>query len=151
MKIVSISEDKKIEKRISITPEIAKKYLSLGFEVSLIKNYGEHLGFKDKEYIDEGVKILDEEKEIIESGDIIIQLGLPSNDKLLNIRKNQTLIGVLNFYNNKEKLDNLVKKNINLFSLELLPRITRAQSMDILSSQAKLSWIQSSNRVFCKF
>jgi len=151
MKIVSLSEDKKIEKRISITPEIAKKYLSLGFEVSLIKNYGEHLGIKDKEYIDEGVKILDEEKEIIESGDIIIQLGLPSNDKLLNIRKNQTLIGVLNFYNNKEKLDNLVKKNINLFSLELLPRITRAQSMDILSSQANLAGYKAVIESFANF
>ena len=53
MKIVSISEDKKIEKRIAITPEITKKYLALGFDVNLIKNYGEHLGFKDKEYSDQ--------------------------------------------------------------------------------------------------
>ena len=50
MRIVSISENKKIEKRIAITPEIAKKYISIGFEISLPENYGEHLGFKDDEY-----------------------------------------------------------------------------------------------------
>ncbi len=151
MKIVSISEDKKIEKRIAITPEITKKYLALGFDVNLIKNYGEHLGFKDKEYSDQGAKILSDEKEIIESGDIIVQLGLPSDDKLLYVRKNQTLVGVLNPYDNKEKLNNLIKKNINFFSLELLPRITRAQSMDILSSQANLAGYKAVIESFANF
>ena len=61
-----------------------------------------------------------------------------SDDKTSIIKENQTFIGALNPYNNKEKLENLAKK-INLFSLELLPRITRAQSMDILSSQANLA------------
>ncbi|MDG2081694.1 MAG: hypothetical protein P8J47_07880, partial [Bacteroidales bacterium] len=50
MRIVSVSEDQKIEKRIAITPEIAKKYVTLGFEVSLPENYGEHLGFTDDKY-----------------------------------------------------------------------------------------------------
>ena len=50
MKIVSVSEDQKIERRIAITPEIAKKYIALGFEVSLPENYGEHLGFADDKY-----------------------------------------------------------------------------------------------------
>ena len=66
-----------------------------------------------------------------------------SDDKIEKSKENQTLIGVLNPYNNKEKLENLAKK-INLFSLELLPRITRAQSMDILSSQANLADIRQS-------
>ena len=50
MKIASILENQKIEKRVAITPEIAKKYISLGFEVSLSENYGNHLGIKDEEY-----------------------------------------------------------------------------------------------------
>ena len=139
MRIVSISEDKKIEKRIAITPDIAKKYLALGLDVSLSENYGEHLGFKDNEYNDLGVKISNDEKEIINSADIIVQLGLPSDNKISLIKKNQTLVGVLEPYNNKEKIENLVKDGVNSFSLELLPRITRAQSMDILSSQANLA------------
>ena len=56
MKIVSLLEDKNIEKRIAITPETAKKYISSGFEVILSKTYGEHLGIADKEYEDLGVK-----------------------------------------------------------------------------------------------
>ena len=58
MKIVSIAEDKKIEKRVSITPELAKKYVSVGFEIFLPKNYGLHLGFSDGDYISQGVNII---------------------------------------------------------------------------------------------
>ena len=58
MKIGSILENQKIEKRISITPEIAKKYISLGFDVQLSKNYGTHLGISDEEYKKLGVKFL---------------------------------------------------------------------------------------------
>ena len=139
MRIVSFLENQNIEKRIAITPDIAKKYIAVGFEVSISENYGEHLGFKDNEYKELGVKISKDEKEIINSADIIVQLGLPSDDKISLIKKNQILVGVLDPYTNKEKLDNLTKDNVNSFSLELLPRITRAQSMDILSSQANLA------------
>ena len=151
MKIVSVSEDQKIEKRIAITPEIAKKYMALGFELSLSKNYGEHLGFGDNEYKELGVKIFNDEKEIINSADIIVQLGLLSEDKISLIKRNQTLIGVFNPYDNKEKIKNLVKNNINIFSLELLPRITRAQSMDILSSQANLAGYKAVIESFANF
>ena len=151
MRIVSISEDKKIEKRIAITPDIAKKYIALGLEVSLPENYGEHLGFKDNTFKELGVKISKDEKEIINSADIIVQLGLPSDDKISLIKKNQTLVGVLDPYNNKEKIDNLVKDDVNSFSLELLPRITRAQSMDILSSQANLAGYKAVIESFASF
>jgi len=151
MRIVSISEDKKLEKRIAITPDIAKKYLDLGLDISLSEKYGDHLGFKDNDYRELGVKISTDEKEIIDSADIIVQLGLPSDDKISYIKENQTLIGILNPYNNKEKIDNLISKNINAFSLELLPRITRAQSMDILSSQANLAGYKAVIESFANF
>ncbi len=151
MRIVSISENKNVEKRISITPEIAKKYISNGFEVFLSKNYGEHLGFNDKEYASIGAKIVDDEKKILESGDIIVQLGLPSDDKLSILKDKQNLIGILNPYVNKKKIDALVQKKINIFSLELLPRITRAQSMDILSSQANLAGYKAVVDSFANF
>ena len=121
MKIASISEDKNIEKRVSITPEIAKKYLSNGFEVSLSKNYGDHLGFSDKEYESLGVKLAESNKDVIKDSNIIIQLGLPTDENLSYFQENQILIGVLNPYSNKNKLDELNKKKINMFSLELLP------------------------------
>jgi NAD(P) transhydrogenase subunit alpha len=151
MKIVSILENQKIEKRIAITPEIVKKYTSLSFEVSLPENYGRHLGIKDEEYKELGVLISKDEKEIISNADIIVQLGLLDDDKSSLLKENQTFIGVLNPYENKKKIDDLVKKNINTFSLELLPRITRAQSMDILSSQANLAGYKAVVESFAHF
>jgi NAD(P) transhydrogenase subunit alpha len=81
MKIASISENQKVEKRVAITPEIAKKYKSLGFEVSLSENYASHLGIKDEEYKELGISISKDEKGIISSADIIVQLGLLDDDK----------------------------------------------------------------------
>jgi len=151
MRIGSILENQKFEKRIAITPELVKKYISLGFEVCLIENYGLHLGIKDEHFKNVGVKILKDETEILNSSDIIVQLGMLSEDKTSNIKESQTLIGVLDPYNNKEKLEKLAKKRINLFSLELLPRITRAQSMDILSSQANLAGYKAVIETFANF
>jgi NAD(P) transhydrogenase subunit alpha len=151
MKIVSILEDQNIEKRIAVTPETAKKYISLGIDVSLQKNYGTHLGFDDNLYKDLGVEIINSEEDLFDKADIVIQLGLPSDDKLSYLKENQSIIGVLNPYLNKKKIDDLVKKKINNFSLELLPRITRAQSMDILSSQANLAGYKAVIESFAYF
>ena len=139
MNISSLSENKEIEKRLAITPEITKKYVDLGFNLFLPNNYGNHLGFDDNDYKRLGVNFLDNEKDIVDKSDIIIQLGIPEDQKLSLLKENQTLVGSLDFFSNKEKLASLKSKKINCFSLELLPRITRAQSMDILSSQANLA------------
>jgi NAD(P) transhydrogenase subunit alpha len=139
MNLASISENKNKEKRVSVTPEIAKKYIALGFNLSLSNNYGSHLGFSDNEYKNLGVNFFENEEEIIKKSEMVIQLGLPDDKKLSYFKENQTLIGSLNAFSNKEKLEKLKLKKINCFSLELLPRITRAQSMDILSSQANLA------------
>ena len=151
MRIVSVLEDKNFEKRIAITPEIAKKYISIGIDVSLPEGYGNHLGFMDEEYKKMGVELVKDEKNLFDKADIFVQLALPSDDKLLNLKQNQSLIGVLNPFSNKQKLEDLVKKNINNFSLELLPRITRAQSMDILSSQANLAGYKAVVDSFANF
>ena len=151
MIIASVSENKDLEKRISITPEISKKYINLGFEVHLSQNYGAHLGFDDSEYKELGVKIVGNENQILESADVIIQMSLLNKNKTSILKSNQTVIGVLNPYENKKILDELIKKKINLFSLEMLPRITRAQSMDILSSQANLAGYKAVLEAFSVF
>ena len=96
MRIGSILENQNIEKRIAITPEIVKKYTSLGFELCLSENYGSHLGIKDEQYKDIGVNISKDETEVLNSADIIVQLGMLSDDKTSIIKENQILIGVLN-------------------------------------------------------
>ena len=151
MRIVSILENQKVEKRIAITPDIAKKYIALGFKISIVEKYGEHLGFKDSDYKELGVEISTNISKILNSADIIIQLGLLSDENISNLKEKQTLVGVFNPYINKEKIENLSKKNINIFSLEMLPRITRAQSMDILSSQANLAGYKAVIESFASF
>ena len=151
MKIVSLSENKDLEKRVAITPEIVKKYSSIGFQVFLPTNYAIHLGFTDEDYNSQGANIVTSEDDLLKDSNIIVQLGLPSDDYLEKFKENQNLIGVLNPYLNREKLQNLSKKKINNFSLELLPRITRAQSMDILSSQANLAGYKAVIESFAYF
>ena len=150
MIIGSISENKDLESRISITPDIIKKYKSLGFKVLIEKDYGSHLGFSDEIYINEGCEIENKEN-IIKKSDIILQLNLPEEQNLQNIQENKSMIGVFNSDKNKDKFENLKKRNVNIFSLELLPRITRAQSMDILSSQANLAGYKAVIESFANF
>ena len=151
MKIGSLSENHSVEKRVAITPEIVKKYLSLGFEILLEENYASHLGIEDKEYSELGVKFSNDKKEILKNSDIVAQLGILPDEEISILKENKTIIGVLNPYDNKDKLESLVKKKINVFSLELLPRITRAQSMDILSSQANLAGYKAVIESFANF
>ena len=150
MIVGSISENKVLEKRISITPEIAKKYASQGLKVLIESDYGSHLGFSDKDYKSEGCAI-DTRNNVIDKSNILLQHDIPDQKDLEKINKNKILVGTFNFYKNVEKLKNLANKNINIFSLELLPRITRAQSMDVLSSQANLSGYKAVVDSFANF
>ena len=138
MIIGTVSENKELEKRISITPEIAKKYISNGFEVMIEKDLATHLGIPDKEFLEEGCKI-DSRENVLNKSNIILQLNLPDEKSTNILNENKTLIGNFNSSLNKEVIAKISNKKINVFSMELLPRITRAQSMDILSSQANLA------------
>ena len=139
MIVGSASENIEIEKRIAITPEVVKKYNSLGIKINITKNYAKHLGISDEEFKKEGANILNNDDEVILNSNAILQMNLPNEQNLKKLKKDQILIGVLNPHNNESKLKELISKNVNCFSLDLLPRITRAQSMDILSSQANLA------------
>ena len=139
MIIGSSPENKQTEKRVAITPDIVKKYKSLGFEIHLIKNYAVHLGFNDSSFNEVGAKIVNDENELIKNSDILVQFDMLNENQISLMKENQTLIGSFNKDLNSDKIKKLLSKSINIFSLELLPRITRAQSMDILSSQANLA------------
>ena len=137
--IGSVKEDLSIEKRVSITPETVKKFTDLELLVYLEKDYGEHLGIADIEYKNKGAKICNSPKEVFEKSEIILKVNCPSDSEISLIKDKSNLIGQFDELLNKEEIKKLIKKNIKIFSLNLLPRITRAQSMDILSSQANLA------------
>jgi len=139
MKIGSIKEDHNLEKRISVVPETVSKLTNLNFTVFVEKNYGKHLGITDEEYNKAGANLLNSSNEVLEKSNIILSVNILSNNTIDLIRDKSFLIGQFDPQSNKEKINRLVKKNINVFSLNLLPRITRAQSMDVLSSQANIA------------
>ena len=92
MRIGSILENQEFEKRIAITPDIVKKYITLGFEVLLSENYGSHLGIKDDQFKELGAIISKDENEILNSSDIVVQLRMLDDDKSSQIKQNQSLI-----------------------------------------------------------
>ena len=139
MIVGSIKENTELEKRVSLTPESAKNIIGLGLKVCVEKGYALHLGIEDKEYNDIGVEIKASPKEVLNSSDLITRVNCPSEDEVGMLKDNTILIGMLNPSKNKNQIDKIINKKIKPFSLELLPRITRAQSMDVLSSQSNLA------------
>ena len=139
MIVGSIKEDLALEKRVSLTPETAKNIIGLGLKVCLEKDYAIHLGVKDEDYEKIGVEIKSSSSEVLNSSNLIIKVNCPSESEIDILKENTILIGMLNPSKNKNQIEKIINKRIKLFSLELLPRITRAQSMDVLSSQSNLA------------
>ena len=151
MIIGSISENKNKEKRISITPEIIKKYIGLNFEVQISEGYGAHLGLDDNLFKDAGAVLNSNNEDIIKKSNILVQVELVDEKYFSVFKENQILIGSLNALQKQEEIKKLISQKVNVFSLELLPRITRAQSMDILSSQANLAGYKAVIEAFAFF
>ena len=139
MIVGSTKEEINLEKRVSITPETAKNIIALGLSVNLEKNYAVHLGIEDKQYEEISVKFYNSSKEVINNSSLLLKVNCPTDEEIQNLNEKTILVGIFNPSKNKEKLKEVLKKNINIFSLELLPRISRAQSMDVLSSQSNLA------------
>ena len=143
MIVGSIKENIVSEKRVSITPESAKNIIGLGLKVCVEKDYALHLGINDNEYKNIGVEIKDSSKEVLNLSNLITKVDCPSEDEINNFKDKTILIGMLNPSKNKNQINKIINKKIMPFSLELLPRITRAQSMDVLSSQSNLAGYRS--------
>ena len=91
--IGSVKEDLASEKRVSITPETAKKLTNLNFSVFIEKKYAEHLGIADDEYKNKGVSLESSAKEVLEKCEIILKVNCPSNDEINSIKNKSILIG----------------------------------------------------------
>ena len=109
------------------------------------------LGLSDDSFENAGAKILSSKEEVMKNSNILIQLDLINENDFSFLNKEKILIGSLNYFQNKDKIEKLKSNGVNIFSLELLPRITRAQSMDILSSQANLAGYKAVLEAFAFF
>jgi NAD(P) transhydrogenase subunit alpha len=137
MKIAILKETQKFENRVSATPETVKKYNDLGLEVLLERGAGDNSFFSDAKYEEAGAKIIPNRKKILQEADIVFSVN-PIDD-VSDLKKDSIYIAKLDALINNKVVETCAKSSINAFSLELLPRISRAQSMDILSSQSNLA------------
>tara|TARA_Y100000590_G_scaffold152669_1_gene175270 strand:- start:1 stop:1092 length:1092 start_codon:yes stop_codon:yes gene_type:complete len=149
--IGSVKEDLSVEKRVSITPEIVKKFTDLGFSVNLEKKYAEHLGINDEDYKEKGANINFSKEEVFKNSEVILKVSCLSDHETRLIKNKSILIGQFDASFNKDEINKLIKNDIKVFSLNLLPRITRAQSMDSLSSQANLAGYKAVIESFSMF
>ena len=131
-------KEPEFETRVSLTLESAKKFLDKGLNISVEKSFAEHLGSSDKEFENLGVKTLDRD-EGFASAEIVCSVRNLSEDELDKINENTLLVSFLDPFNEKSLVKKIKEKNISAISMELVPRITRAQKMDALSSQANLA------------
>ncbi|GIS23762.1 MAG: NAD(P) transhydrogenase subunit alpha [Alphaproteobacteria bacterium] len=139
MIVATVKEKNEFENRVSITPDTCKSYIKAGLDVIIEKNAGYNASFLDSVYKESGAKVLDREQ-VLQKADILVSVSSILENSDLEILKNKAvIIGGFNPYENSDKIQKIIGKNLSLISLDFLPRISRAQSMDILSSQANLA------------
>jgi H+-translocating NAD(P) transhydrogenase subunit alpha len=144
MKIAILKERRPHEARVAATPETVKKLKALGAEITIEAGAGVAAAYTDQAYLDAGANIVPDAASAVAASDIIFKIQRPMSaaegvDELALLRSGQTLMSPLGALTNRELVAALAAKGVQAFALELIPRITRAQSMDILSSQANLS------------
>ncbi|RZI46841.1 Re/Si-specific NAD(P)(+) transhydrogenase subunit alpha [Candidatus Finniella inopinata] len=139
MLIVALKESVAHEKRVAITPEIAKKYVDLGYHVAIEIDAGKEAGYLNAAYEKCGASIEKNRETLIEKADVVLSAAPLDPKDIQSLKKQALLIGLLKPHQHSDVLPILEKADITSFSMELLPRITRAQTMDVLSSQSNLA------------
>ena len=149
MKIAILKERRPHETRVAATPETVKKLKALGAEVTIEAGAGEAASYIDQAYVDAGATVAPDAAAAAAAGEILFKIQRPMTaseasevggaDEMALLRQGQVLMSPLGALTNKDLVQQLAARGVTAFALELIPRITRAQSMDILSSQANLA------------
>jgi H+-translocating NAD(P) transhydrogenase subunit alpha len=127
------------EPRIGVTPDTVKKLVKLGCEVRVRAGAGARSNFSDEELKEAGAQIARDDADAVKGADIVLVVRRPSPAVAKAMKQRAALIGMLDPYADAKGLDALAKGGLSLFTMELMPRITRAQVMDVLSSQSNLA------------
>ncbi|MEK7802733.1 MAG: Re/Si-specific NAD(P)(+) transhydrogenase subunit alpha [Pseudomonadota bacterium] len=136
MRIAVLKELATYENRVAATPETIKKYIAKGYAVSVVAGAGSTAAYLDADYVAVGAEIVADSNKATKDADIILCVQSPVSFKA---KAGALLIGMLAPYGAKEKLAGLAEQGVTAMSMELVPRITRAQAMDVLSSQSNLA------------
>lgn len=139
MNIAIPKENSAVELRVPMLPVVVDKLVKKGANVFVEAGLGETLDIKDEEYIKVGAVIEKNRKELFANGDIVLRIRKPEAKELSLLKKDAIHISFLDPFNEKDLINEMAHKNVSAISMEMIPRSTRAQKMDALSSQASLS------------
>jgi len=141
MRVAVLSEDHAIEPRVAASPETVKKLIGLGANVAVQSGAGSAAGFADDRYREAGAEIATAASAALADADLVLKVRRPSDSS--GYKRGAAVVALMDPYGNEPALQHLAEAGIQAFSLELIPRITRAQVMDVLSSQANLAGYQA--------
>ena len=148
MQVGIIKERRLDEKRVAATPDTVKKFIAMGLKVNIEKGAGNTAAITDQEYQEAGANIFDDASRVLENADIVLKVNKPIGpkdkdvsklDEVKLLKSGSILVSLMEPYKDRGLIDLIAKQNITCFALELIPRITRAQTMDVLSSQSNLA------------
>jgi NAD(P) transhydrogenase subunit alpha len=143
MKIAIPKERMPGETRVAGSPDVVKKFVGFGFDVVVETGAGAHAAITDEDFRDAGATIADDEASTLKDADVILKVQRPileeNNNELALMKKGAFLVGHLAALSNRGDVEAYARAGVNAFAMELMPRISRAQSMDVLSSQSNLA------------
>lgn len=139
MKIAVTKEIEVGERRVALIPDVVSRLVKQGWEIEVEAGAGEAGFFSDRAYEEAGATIIADKATLWQNADIITKVAPLKEEELPILPKGSSIVGLLNPFGNPEMIETLAKQGVNAFSLELMPRTSRAQSMDALSSQGNIA------------
>ncbi len=139
MKIAVLKETMKNETRVAATPDTVKKYVAMGADVAVEAGAGDHSFISDQLFEDAGAKIVKTAAATCKNADIVLKVQRPDAGELGLMGRGSKLVSILSPYSDQDSLNKYAQAGVDAFAMDFMPRITRAQSMDVLSSQSNLA------------
>lgn len=143
MKIAVLKEKKPGEKRVALTPDVIKSLIKAGFQCNIESGAGELMGLHDPEYEKAGATVIWDKTALLQDADILLKVNAPDVEEIKLLKEGAVTISFLYAYTVPEVVEALNARKITSFSMDAVPRISRAQRMDALSSQANLAGYKS--------
>ncbi|MBX9850594.1 MAG: NAD(P)(+) transhydrogenase (Re/Si-specific) subunit alpha, partial [Cytophagaceae bacterium] len=139
MKISVPKETKQFEKRVALTPEVVKSLIKAGFQCQIETGAGANSYFNDDLYQKAGATIISDKSQLYKDADVVLKVNAPQSDEVRLMKEGSVLISFMYAYNNPELVNACLDRKVSAFAMDAVPRISRAQKMDALSSQANLA------------
>ena len=139
IKIAVVNESLNNETRVALVPEIAEKLASNNVSFIIEKNAGESSGFLDSAYPENACKFVSSSEDALKDADVLFKVNPPTSDEIEKMKRGSMAISYMNPFQNDALIKQMASSGVDAFSVELIPRISRAQSMDALSSQASIA------------